>query len=388
LTGVVGGASPGSCPQRIVESVFHPRSIELAMQPSDGPRFRRLGAMLSRFCRRNSLWLLLGCYALATVFPAPGRAMRDWSWTLGFVSHDRLTLPLMMLALMLFCAALLTDVSQVRAVGQRPGALLWGLLAVWLGPALLVIAAGWLVPWAVDGDETAGLLVGLALIASMPVANSSVAWTHDANGNLALSLALVLVSISLCPWLTPRLLGWLGLSLLPAERAYCDTLVTDFSGGFFVLWVIFPTLLGMAGRLLLGPRRVEAAAAAIRVISLAALLLLNYTNAAIALPNVFSESRTALLVSAVLLSVALSGIGLLAGWGIARLLRLPADEQNALLFGISMKHTGLALLLAGEVLAHQQLAILIIVLATLVQHLMAGVVQWQLQDAVEPPVAD
>jgi predicted Na+-dependent transporter len=90
-------------------------------------------------------------------------------------------------------------------------------------------------------------------------------------------------------------------------------------------------------------------------------------------------------VSTVLLAVALSGSGLAAGWGIARLLRLPPDERAALLFGISMKHTGLALLLAGVVLANQQLAILMIVLATLVQHLMAGIVQWRLREGIEPP---
>jgi hypothetical protein len=40
-----------------------------------------------------------------------------------------------------------------------------------------------------------------------------------------------------------------------------------------------------------------------------------------------------------------------------------------------MKHTGLALLLAGAVLAEERLAILMIVLATLAQHLLAGLVQ-------------
>ena len=46
------------------------------------------------------------------------------------------------------------------------------------------------------------------------------------------------------------------------------------------------------------------------------------------------------------------------------------------MFGLSMKHTGLALILAGAVLADQPLAILMIVLATLMQHLLAGLVQW------------
>jgi hypothetical protein len=48
-----------------------------------------------------------------------------------------------------------------------------------------------------------------------------------------------------------------------------------------------------------------------------------------------------------------------------------------------MKHTGLALVLAGAVLENQPLAIFIIVLATLVQHLLAGVVQWRSSRAAE-----
>jgi hypothetical protein len=46
------------------------------------------------------------------------------------------------------------------------------------------------------------------------------------------------------------------------------------------------------------------------------------------------------------------------------------------MFGLGMKHTGLALLLASEVLVKDQLAILMIVLATLAQHLLAGMVEW------------
>ena len=60
--------------------------------------------------------------------------------------------------------------------------------------------------WWSMAQSTAGLLVGLALVASMPVANSSVGWTQLVRGNLALSLALVLVTIFLCPWVTPWML--------------------------------------------------------------------------------------------------------------------------------------------------------------------------------------
>ena len=71
----------------------------------------------------------------------------------------------------------------------------------------------------VDGQTTAGLLVGLALVATMPVANSSVGWTQNADGNLGLGLALVVLSILLSPWVTPNLLSLLGMSLSASERA-------------------------------------------------------------------------------------------------------------------------------------------------------------------------
>lgn len=302
--------------------------------------------------------------------------MRHWEWSPRIVGQVPLSLPLVLLALLLFCAALGTDVAQMRTVVNRPGVLVVGLLAVWAGPMLLVAVAGALVPWAVDGQATFGLLVGLALVATMPVANSSVGWTQCAGGNLALSLGLVLLSISICPWATPNLLGLLGLSLSPNERALCEALVNQFSGAFFIVWVILPTAAGLAIRLLAGDDRLARVSGWISLTSAASLLLLNYVNAALALPKIWEQSNFVVLLTTCLLAIAMSAVGLAAGWGLARLMGLPAEARSALLFGLSMKHTGLALLLAGAVLAEQPLAILIIVLATLAQHMSAGIVQW------------
>ena len=55
-------------------------------------------------------------------------------------------------------------------------------------------------------------MLGLALIASMPIAGSSAAWAQNANANLALSLGLILCSTVLSPLTTPVLLrsvGWM-----------------------------------------------------------------------------------------------------------------------------------------------------------------------------------
>jgi BASS family bile acid:Na+ symporter len=276
---------------------------------------------------------------------------------------------------MLFAAALTTDTSQIRTTLERPIVVCAALIAVWVGPTLLVLVAGLLVPSTVGGDDATGLVVGIALVATMPVANSSVGWTQNAGGNLALSLALVVLSISLCPWVTPSLLKLLGTSLAPPEQAYCEVLVNRFSGLFFVLWVVLPTAAGLFCRWLVTPRRVQSAADYLSLTSAAALLALNYINSALALPKIY-DTPIALVAATVVLATALSAVGLGLGWLLARWLRTGADSRSAILFGLSMKHTGLALLLAGSVLADQPLAILVIVLATLSQHLLAGVVQW------------
>jgi BASS family bile acid:Na+ symporter len=321
---------------------------------------------------------LLGAYAMAAVWTTPGLAMRRWDWSTATFADVPLSLPLLLLAVMLFSAALLTDVSQIRLVSRHPIVLGIALVAVWIGPGLLVLAADRVIPSSIDGQSTAGLLVGLALVATMPVANSSVGWTQNAGGNLGLGLSLVVLSILLCPWVTPNLLRLWGMSLSPGEQLDCAEVVTKFSGLFFIIWVILPTAAGLACRYLLGPAQVAWMSSKFIVASAAALLLLNYINSALALPHV-RESSTGLLLTTAALAIALSVVGLALGGALAWISRVKPGTRAALMFGLSMKHTGLALVLAGAVLADQPLAILMIVLATLVQHLMAGVAQWWME---------
>jgi bile acid:Na+ symporter, BASS family len=333
-----------------------------------------IGRRCAHFVQRHFLWLLLGCYALAAIWPGPGIPLRQWTWSPGGLADLRLTVPLLLLAMMLFSAAVLTELTQIRSVLQSPLLLCVATAAVWLGPSLLVVLSGYVVPLVVNGQDATGVLVGLALVASMPVANSSTGWTQNTAGNLALSLALVVLSIALCPFVTPQLLSTLGMSLSASERAYCDALIARFSGVFFIIWVIVPTVAGFACRRMLAPRRVKLLAPWFILTSAGALLLLNYINAAIALPEVH-DAPVAVMAIVAVLAIALSGVGLISGWLIARLRGLPTDTRTALLYSLSMKHTGLALTLAASVLANQPIAILMIVLAALTQHLCAAVVQ-------------
>jgi len=101
--------------------------------PETAPRFVD---HLAKFVHRNLLWLLLACYTLSAFFPQAGVAIRNWQQLDPFWDEVSLSLPLALLALMLFCAALCTKVSSVVEVARRPWALVWGLLFVWLGPVL------------------------------------------------------------------------------------------------------------------------------------------------------------------------------------------------------------------------------------------------------------
>jgi BASS family bile acid:Na+ symporter len=336
------------------------------------------GDRLANFARRRFLWLLLGAYALAVVVPSPGLAMREWSIDFALAGGVPISITLMLLAVMLFSAALLTDVSQIRLVSHHPIVLAVALVAIWLAPALLVVAAGWLIPPSISDQSTAGLLVGLALVASMPVANSSVGWTQNARGNLGLALALVVLSIVLCPWVTPNLLNGLGMSLSENERAYSEKLVNEFSGWFFVVWVILPTAAGLVCRWIFTPTRVGLVANWFIVTSAVALWLLNYINSAVGLPRLKAVSTGVLLTTAAL-AATLSIVGLAVAWLLAWIIYVKPATRLALMFGLSMKHTGLALILAGEALTNEPLAILLIVLATLLQHIAAAVVQWYSQ---------
>ncbi len=323
---------------------------------------------------RNFLWLLVGSYLLAAVLPGPGLAIRSLSLTPP--SGDEVTAPLLLLALLLFCAAVVVRWSQVQNLMQRPGILFLGLIAIWIVPGVLVGLLGWTLPYFLGEQVTTGMMVGLALVAAMPVANSSVAWTQNAKGNIALSLALVVLTIVLSPLVTPQMLKLMRLTMSDLETAQCEHLITKFTGSFFIVWVILPSLAGGIVNHLAGPARIKNARGTIRTLSALTLLTLNYTNASLAMPKMIdNESAKTVLVSAVL-AILLSLVGMLSAWLLSRIVSLGNESRVSLVFGFSMKHTGLALVLAGEVLETEHQVILMIVLATLLQHIIAGVADW------------
>ena len=352
------------------------------MAKSDSRPGKRLLARLANLIHSHFLWLLLGCYALAAALPEPGLAIRRIS--LG----DEATAPMLLLALLLFCASAVVKWSQVRDLMQRPGILLVGLIAIWIVPGIFVSSLGWILPGLLGKSATTGMLVGLAIVAAMPVANSSVAWSQNTHGNVALGLGLIVLTIVLCPIATPQMLNLMGLSLSSAETAQCKQLVTELSGTFFIVWVILPALVGVVFNRILGAQRIEQSRGSLRLLSAATLLMLNYVSASLAFSGalddrgtqslLIGDEATRTIVVSSLLAVALSALGVASAWVLSRGLKLGRASSTSLMFGFSMKHTGLALVLAGKVLHEEPRVMLMILLATLLQHVVAGVVDWYL----------
>ena len=75
-------------------------------------------AVIATWVHQHFLWLLVGSYVVAWLMPGPGLAIRRLSFTRS--SGDDVTAPLMLLALLLFCAAAVVRWSQVRDLMQRP----------------------------------------------------------------------------------------------------------------------------------------------------------------------------------------------------------------------------------------------------------------------------
>src|SRR5581483_7345759 len=183
-----------------------------AAQPQPGcaaPPLARVG-LLARVCselQHRLLWLLLGSYLLAAFWPAPGLALR--AVTLGempfFGERLRITLPVVMLAFLLFNAGMAVRIAQMGDLLYRPLPLFLGLLLNLTLPVLYVIGITWLMRvWhPPEVDEVQDLLAGLALVASVPVAGSSTAWAQNADGDMPLSVGLVLLSTLLTPLTGP-----------------------------------------------------------------------------------------------------------------------------------------------------------------------------------------
>jgi BASS family bile acid:Na+ symporter len=333
-------------------------------------------ASLSHFIHRRFIWWVVGSYVLAAVFPAPGLWLRGISFGALAVAgeHTEVTLPVLMLAFMLFNAGLGLRAGRLKGLVRRPQVLLAGLAANLVVPVAFILAVTYAMRVWHNPEEVQQILVGLALVASMPIAGSSTAWSQNANGDLALALGLVLFSTLLSPLTTPLALHAGGLLASGDYAAALRGLADSGAGGFLAVGVVLPSVLGILGHVALGEDRVARAQPYLKLANSLNLLLLNYSNAAVSLPQAVAEHDWDFLAVLLGIVAGLCCLAFAAGWGVARLTRADPAQRTALMFGLGMNNNGTGLVLAGMALAGYPRVLLPIIFYNLVQHLVAAVV--------------
>ena len=332
---------------------------------------------LSHFVHRYFLWVLIGAYAVAAVLPAPGLWIRDVR--LGdmgvFETKIHVSLLLILLAALMFNAGLGVKTAHLRAVVRNAWVLAAGLAANVLVPILFISAITTLVLnfWH-NPQESQHILVGLALVAAMPIAGSSTAWTQNSNGNLALSLGLVFSSTLLSPLVTPMVFYVLGeLASNEYEQVLHD--LADYgSAAFLGLWVVLPSLMGLGVRFVVPEPRLAAVMPYIKLSNSIILLTLNYSNASVSLPKAVAEHDLDFLAITLSITTGLCVAAFSAAYWLSCLFHLDEAERVSLMYGLGMNNNGTGLVLASLALASFPRIMVPIIFYNIVQHLVAGAV--------------
>jgi len=340
----------------------------------EGPAAGRFLAHFQHVFHKYFLAFLIGSYLVAAVLPGPGLWLRGVSFGTVKVVGDptHVTLPMLMLGLLLFNAGLGAKVEELKGIARRPAALLAGLAGNLFIPIAFIFGVSQALKFWHSPDELQSILVGLALVAAMPIAGSSTAWSQNANGNVALSLGLVIASTMLSPWTTPIALNAVGFMATGDYGEDLHELAASGTGGFLAISVVAPSLLGLLARFLLGEKRLARAKPTIKLVNAVNLLLLNYSNAAIALPQAIRHPDYDFLAAILVIVTALCAVGFGAGALIARLMRSDESTRSSLMFGLGMNNNGTGLVLAAAALADHPRAMLPIIGYNLVQQVVAG----------------
>ncbi len=156
-------------------------------------------AQINKFIDQYFLLFLISAYVLAGLVPDLGLKLSQVQLAHFCVGTEtvNVTLTMLLLATLLFIAALSSKVKELAALPKKLGLIISGLAATVLLPVALTIALSTILRLWHSNDELQNLLVGLALIAGMPIAGSSAAWTQNSGGNGGLSLGLIVLSIFL-----------------------------------------------------------------------------------------------------------------------------------------------------------------------------------------------
>lgn len=341
---------------------------------------RQMVAVLVHALHRYFILAIVASYAVAALAPAFGLWIRHVE--LGkislFNSQMDCSLPLVMLAALLFNAGLGVKTAELRHLFRQPIVMLGGVFGNLATPLAFIIGLSITMRFWHNPEEVQQILVGLALVAAMPIAGASTAWSQNANGNLALSLGLVLFTTLLSPLLTPWVLHAVGQVTTGDYSEDLHELADGAVVGFLGAWVVLPSLLGILVRRLLGEHRLATIGPLLKLVNYIVLVLLNYSNASLTLPEVASHPDLDFLAIILLIVVALCLAAFTSGYLLARLVRADRSSTVSLMFALGMNNNGTGLVLASTGLTDHPEVLLPIIAYNLVQHLVASAVDLKL----------
>jgi bile acid:Na+ symporter, BASS family len=124
-------------------------------------------------------------------------------------------------------------------------------------------------------------------------------------------------------------------------------LASDGTAGFLAISVIIPSLLDILTRRLLGDTRITSARPLLKLVNSINLLMLNYANASVSLPQTIADPDWDFLAVILGIVITLCVLAFAAGWLIARWLKTDLPQQVSLMFGLGMNNNGTGLVLAS-----------------------------------------
>ncbi|MCG6157746.1 bile acid:sodium symporter [Rubinisphaera sp. ICM_H10] len=331
---------------------------------------KRLEQMLQRY-------LLPGIalvYGLAAIFPAPGVWLRTFevpgSESLGLGPVTAVNL---LLAGLLFNTGLAVPARELLCLTRHPKLIVLG-LSIRVVSCCLIIALAIAGGVLFAGNTWDLILLGVILVAVMPVANSSAAWTHHSEANVGLSMWLIVISVLLSPILVPGLVGFASRFVNPEFISEYAEIGRGYAGSFVMTWVIIPAALGVLVRSVFIRDAFPRMKLTIKIMTSLFLLVLNYANGAVSLPEILAGGNTLLILLVAVSASILCGLLFVAAWLVSRLCRLPRRDRLAVMYSTAMSNTGVALVLVTAVLPAAATLHLVIIFYTLVQHIVAGLV--------------
>ena len=281
-------------------------------------------SLIGNICSRYVALIIIALSAWAFVAP------QLFAWTTAYTS--------IFLGIIMFGMGLTISPADFKVVFTHPKEVCLGALAQYT----IMPGLAWLL--VTIFQLPADLAIGVILVGCCPGGTASNVITYIAKGDVPLSVGMTIVSTLLAPIVTPALV-WL------LAGAWVDVSFWSMFVGVLQV-VLLPVAVGILVNLF-ASKVVDKVKPVLPLVSVLAIALI---VAGIMANNVEKVFESGLLTLVIV--VLHNGVGMLAGYGVARLFKLSRPKTTALTVEVGMQNSGLAVTLAAANFAANPLATL------------------------------